>query len=40
MFRDSLDEFDDSKETIDQLIEEYRAAENKNYLDWGMDEMR
>lgn len=38
LFKDNLEEFDDSKETIDKLIEEYKAAEGSNYLEWGMNE--
>jgi hypothetical protein len=39
MFRDSLDEFDDSRETVRMLIEEYSSAEKEGYLDWGSNEM-
>jgi tubulin gamma len=39
IFKENLDEFDDSKEAVESLIAEYKAAESKNYLDWGMDEM-
>jgi tubulin gamma len=35
MFRDSLEEFDDSRETVRQLIEEYSEAEKEQYLEWG-----
>ena len=40
MFKENLDEFDDSKDAVESLIAEYKAAESKNYLDWGMDEMQ
>lgn len=40
MFKENLDDFDDSKEAVEQLIAEYKAAESKNYLDWGMEEMQ
>lgn len=39
MFRDSLDEFDDSRETVRMLIEEYNSAEKQEYLEWGSNEM-
>ncbi|KAJ2359922.1 gamma-tubulin, partial [Coemansia sp. RSA 2607] len=35
MFSDSLDEFDDSRETVIDLINEYRACEGKDYLQGG-----
>ena len=35
MFADSLDEFDDSRETVIDLAEEYRAAEQDDYLTAG-----
>ncbi|CAK78827.1 unnamed protein product (macronuclear) [Paramecium tetraurelia] len=38
MFKDSLDEFDESRECLESLISEYKAAESKNYLDWGNDD--
>lgn len=38
MFKDSLDEFDESRESLESLISEYKAAETKNYLDWGNDD--
>lgn len=40
MFQDNLDDFDDSKEAVESLIAEYKAAESKNYLDWGQDGMQ
>jgi tubulin gamma len=33
MFSDGLDEFDDSRETVRGLIEEYSEAEREDYLD-------
>ncbi|KAL4508152.1 hypothetical protein ABPG72_021525 [Tetrahymena utriculariae] len=33
----NLEEFDDSKEVVQQLIEEYKAAEEPNYLDYFDD---
>lgn len=40
IFKENLDEFDDSKEAVESLIQEYKAAESKNYLDMGMDDMQ
>ena len=36
MFQDSLDEFDDSREVVQGLIDEYKAAERPDYLTMGM----
>ena len=36
MFSDNLDEFDDSREVVQQLVDEYHAATKENYLSWGM----
>lgn len=38
IFAENFDEFDDSKEVCESLIEEYQAAEKPNYVDWGFDE--
>ena len=35
IFKDNLDEFDDSQQTVVDLIEEYQAAEKGNYAEWG-----
>jgi len=35
MFEDNLREFDNSKETIQNLIEEYQAIAKPNYINWG-----
>ena len=35
MFADGLDEFDHSREVVGDLIEEYRAAERPDYVNWG-----
>ena len=32
MFSDNLDEFDDSRETVNCLIDEYKQAETEKYL--------
>jgi len=39
IFRDNLDEFDDSRETVRMLIDEYSSAEKEGYLEWGGNEM-
>jgi tubulin gamma len=36
MFHDSLDEFDHARETVVDLMEEYRACERPDYVDFGM----
>jgi len=36
MFHDSLDEFDHARETVVDLMEEYRACERPDYVDYGM----
>ena len=37
MFADDLTEFDDSREIVQDLIEEYRASEGADYINWGLD---
>jgi hypothetical protein len=36
-FADDLSEFDESRETVQALIEEYRASESPDYVNWGID---
>lgn len=36
MFADDLSEFDESRETLQALIEEYKASESPDYINWGM----
>ena len=38
MFADSLDEFDDSRDGVQSLRDEYVAAESPDYVDWGVGE--
>ena len=38
MFSDNLDEFDESREVVQQLVDEYHAATKENYLSWGMSQ--
>lgn len=35
MFKDNLDEFDSSREVLQQLIDEYHAATTPDYINWG-----
>ncbi|GKY91109.1 tubulin gamma-1 chain [Mayamaea pseudoterrestris] len=35
MFADSLDEFDTSREVVQNLVDEYRACERADYVDFG-----
>lgn len=35
IFKDNLDEFDNSREVIQQLVDEYHAATKPDYLSWG-----
>jgi len=34
LFADSFEEFEDSREVVQQLIDEYRAIERSDYLEW------
>nr|QBH22545.1 I1 gamma-tubulin 1 [Philasterides dicentrarchi] len=38
IFSDTLQEFIDSREVVQNLIDEYQAAERPDYLDWGFEE--
>ena len=40
MFKDSLDEFDSARETVQCLVDEYRACERKDYVDYYYDSAR
>lgn len=40
MFQENLDELDSSRETVQQLVDEYIAATKKDYLSWGMQQVR
>ncbi len=40
MFRESNQEFEDSRETVKELIDEYGEAEKEQYLDWDNGGMR
>lgn len=34
MFKDDLTELDDSRDVVDNLVQEYEAATQANYLSW------
>jgi tubulin gamma len=36
MFQENLDEFDDARETVQSLVDEYRACERPDYVDFGV----
>ncbi len=36
MFQESLDEFDDARETVQSLVDEYKACERADYLEYGI----
>jgi tubulin gamma len=38
VFQDSLDEFDQSREVVQSLVEEYRACEQPDYVNFGMEQ--
>ena len=40
IFKDNLDEFDNSREVIQQLVDEYHAATKPDYLAWGTQQVR
>ena len=35
IFKDNLDELDDSREVMQQLVDEYKAATKKDFTNWG-----
>uniref|UniRef100_A0A674NYV6 Tubulin gamma chain n=1 Tax=Takifugu rubripes TaxID=31033 RepID=A0A674NYV6_TAKRU len=38
IFKDNFDELDDSREVVQQLVEEYSAATRPDYISWGTQE--
>ncbi len=40
IFQDNLQEFDDSIEVVTNLIEEYKNAEQANYIDWNLENLK
>jgi tubulin gamma len=39
MFADGFEEFDDSRETVQSLVDEYKACERADYIDYGLSGM-
>ena len=39
IFKDDLHEFDDSREVVQLLIDEYQAATQRSYLSWGTQQV-
>ena len=39
IFKDSLDEFDASREVLQQLVDEYAAATTPEYINWGSQQV-
>jgi tubulin gamma len=37
LFQDSLDEFDNARETVQNLVDEYRACERPDYVNFGLE---
>jgi tubulin gamma len=37
MFADNLDEFDNSREIVQSVMDEYKASETPDYVNWGED---
>jgi len=37
IFQNDFEEFDHAKEVVEQLMDEYKAAERANYVDWNED---
>lgn len=37
MFEENFDEFDDARQEVELLIEEYQNAEKPNYIDWNLE---
>lgn len=35
MFSENLDEFDSSRQIVQELVDEYNAATKADYLQWG-----
>lgn len=35
MFADGLEEFDDAREVVTNMIDEYKASERPDYVTWG-----
>lgn len=40
IFKDNLDEFDASREVLQELVDEYAAATTPEYINWGAQQVR
>lgn len=40
LFSETLDEFDDAREIVSQLINEYKAAESPDYINYGKEPVK
>lgn len=40
LFSDNLDEFDESRETVRELIDEYSEAEKESYAEWSASDVK
>jgi len=38
IFKDGLEEFDDSRAVVSALVNEYKASEKPDYLNYGVDQ--
>lgn len=38
IFKDNFDELDNSREVVQQLVDEYSAATRPDYISWGTQE--
>jgi len=38
VFENNFDEFDDSKAVVESVIDEYKAAEKEDYVEWGFED--
>jgi tubulin gamma len=36
MFSDGLEEFEHSREILDNLVQEYKESEKESYINWGL----
>lgn len=39
IFKDNLDELDDSRYVVQDLVDEYEAATKSDYLQWGLNKL-
>jgi len=38
VFENNFDEFDDSKAVVESVVDEYKAAEKEDYVEWGFED--